>query len=38
VRFHYVRPQHTQRADRITNRPRRTKVGLAKRKRRRNAR
>ena len=33
VRFHYVRPQHAEEAKRITNRPRRTGVGMAKRKR-----
>jgi hypothetical protein len=37
VRFHYIGPQHTQQAKRITNRPRRTRVGMAKRKRPRSA-
>lgn len=32
VRFHYIRPEHTQRAKRITDRPRRTRLGMAKRK------
>ena len=37
VRFHYVRPQQTKQAKRIANRPRRTRVCVAKQKRPRSA-